>query len=258
MARERFRIVAISTVLFLAAFASANAYPSPPAIRSPTVTVSAVSSPRPTLRPVLTDRAATPAPYKGLTKTIYLTFDDGPNPTWTPQILSLLEDSGAQASFFVIGEKAKAWPELVEREARDGDTIGDHTWSHPNLTQLSASVVWAELARDKSLITELTGKAPSLWRPPYEAFNPPVLAIASGLGMKMQLWSVDTGDWQLPGTEVIVLRVMGALHNGMVALFHDGGGATRSQTVAAVAILIPELRAAGYRLAALPAQGIGG
>ncbi len=258
MARERFRIVATPIVLFLAAFASANAYPSPPAIRSRMVTVSAVSAPRRlTVRPVLTDRAATPAPYKHLTKTIYLTFDDGPNPIWTPEILSLLEDSGAHASFFVIGENAKSWPKLVEREARDGDTIGDHTWSHPNLTRLSATVVWAELARDQNLITELTGKPPSLWRPPYEAFNPPVVAIASGLGMKMQLWSVDTGDWQLPGTEVIVLRVMAALHNGMVVLFHDGGGDTRSQTVAAVAILIPELQAAGYRLAALPAQGVG-
>ncbi|HXC77770.1 MAG TPA: polysaccharide deacetylase family protein [Candidatus Acidoferrum sp.] len=256
MARRQFAIVAKVTVVFLAAFASANALPRPPATRSPTFTASAASSPGPILVRLPTTLAATAGPPKGLTKTIYLTFDDGPNPTWTPEILSLLEDSGAQASFFVIGENAKSWPKLVEREARDGDTIGDHTWSHPNLTQLSATVVWAELARDKNLITELTGTEPSLWRPPYEAFNPAVLAIASGLAMKMQLWSVDTGDWQLPGTEVIVLRVMVALHNGMVVLLHDGGGDTRSQTVAAVAILIPELQAAGYRLAALPPQGV--
>jgi peptidoglycan/xylan/chitin deacetylase (PgdA/CDA1 family) len=93
-----------------------------------------------------------------LAKTIYLTFDDGPNPTWTPEILSLLEESGAQATFFVIGEKAKAWPGLVEREARDGDTVGDHTWSHPDLTELSASTASAELAMDKNLITVLTGE----------------------------------------------------------------------------------------------------
>ena len=87
--------------------------------------------------------------------------------------------------------------------------------------------------------------------------TPSVIGIASGLGMKMQLWSVDTGDWQLPGTELIVLRVMAALHNGMVVLLHDGGGYTRSETVNAVAILIPELEAAGYQLAALPPQGAG-
>jgi peptidoglycan-N-acetylglucosamine deacetylase len=258
MARRKFAIVAKVTVVFLAAFASANALPRPPATRSPTFTASAASSPGPMLLRLPITFAATAGPHKGLTKTIYLTFDDGPNPTWTPKILSLLEDSGGHASFFVVGEKVKAWPELVEREAQDGDTIGDHTWSHPNLTRLSASVAWAELARDRNLITELTGKPPRLWRPPYEAFNAPVLAIASGLAMLMQLWSVDTGDWQLPGTQVIVLRVMAALHNGMVVLFHDGGGDTRSQTVAAVAILIPELQAAGYRLAALPAQGVGG
>jgi peptidoglycan/xylan/chitin deacetylase (PgdA/CDA1 family) len=168
----------------------------------------------------------------------------------------LLEKGGAHASFFVIGENAKRWPWLVEREAQDGDTVGDHTWSHPTLTDLAASAVFGELARDKSLITMLAGEAPTLWRPPYEAFNASVVGIASKMGMKMQLWTVSTGDWQLPGTEVIVLRVMAALHNGMVLLFHDGGGSTRSETVAAVALLIPQLEATGYRLAALPAQGI--
>jgi peptidoglycan-N-acetylglucosamine deacetylase len=285
----RLRTVATLTTVFITACASATAHPSPTSIRSSTVPASA--PPLATLAPVtskhLTKRIyltfddgpnptddgpnpawtpeilslplATLAPVtsKDLTKTIYLTFDDGPNPTWTPEILSLLEKSGAHASFFVIGENAKRWPGLVEREARDGDTVGDHTWSHPTLTDLSASAVYVELGRDRNLITMLTGETPTLWRPPYEAFNSAVVGIASGLGMKMQLWSVDTGDWRLPGTEVIVLRVMAALHSGMVVLFHDGGGDTRSETEAAVAILIPELEAAGYRLAALPPQGIG-
>lgn len=257
MAR-RFRIAAATAVVFLAAFASASAHPSRPAIASQSVAASKISSPTPKLTPLSIRPAATRPPHTSFTKTVYLTFDDGPNPTWTPEILSLLEHYGAQATFFLIGEEAKAWPALVKREAHDGDTIGDHTWSHPNLTQLSASVAWAELARDRNLITQLTGTAPSLWRPPYEAFNLPVIRIASGLGMKMQLWSVSTGDWQLPGTRLIVLRVMAALHDGMVVLFHDGGGFTRSQTVAAVAILLPELQAAGYRVAALPPLGIGG
>ena len=244
---RRSRILAMLTAVFFTACASPNARPSPATVNPRTVTASALPS---------SNRMLTRAPSTGLTHIVYLTFDDGPNPTWTPEILSLLEESGAHASFFVIGENAVARPALLQREARDGDTIGDHTWSHPNLTDLSASAVFAELARDKNLITVLTGTAPSLWRPPYEAFNPSVMVIASRLGMKMQLWSATTGDWQLPGTEVIVSRVMAALHNGMVVLFHDGGG-NRSETVAAVAILIPELQAVGYRLAALPAQGIG-
>lgn len=231
---------------FLATCTSASAKPRATVATSPTVITPAL--PRPALAPVA---------LRGLTKTIYLTFDDGPNPTWTPEILDLLERSGAHASFFVIGENAKRWPSLVEREAQDGDTIGDHTWSHPNLTAVSSTAVYVELGRDRNLITTLSGNSPTLWRPPYEAFNPSVIGIASGLGMKMQLWSVDTGDWQLPGTELIVLRVMAALHNGMVVLLHDGGGYTRSETVNAVAILIPELEAAGYQLAALPPQGAG-
>ncbi len=108
------------------------------------------------------------ATSKDLTKTIYLTFDDGPNPTWTPEILSLLQEYGAHASSFVVGESAKRWPGLVEQEARDGDTVGDHTWSHPALTTLSASAVFVELGRDRNLVTTLTGEAPTLWRPPYE------------------------------------------------------------------------------------------
>ena len=278
----RLRAVATLTAVLIAACASATVHPSPQPSRSPTVTASA--HPLATLGPVASKASAktishtfddgpnptrTPAilalplaalaraTSKRLTKTIYLTFDDGPNPTWTPEILSLLEEYGAHASFFVIGENAKKWPALVEREARDGDTVGDHTWSHPELTNLSASAVYVELGRNRNLITMLTGETPTLWRPPYEAFNSSVVGIASGLRMKMQLWTVDTGDWQLPGTEVIVLRVMAALHNGMVVLLHDGGGYTRSETVAAVAMLLPELEAAGYRLAALPPQGIG-
>ena len=248
------RLLAALTVAFLAVCSSTTARPSRTAIDSPMVTASTVHSSRALVRGPFIGQTKTTGVTKttGLTKTIYLTFDDGPNPTWTPEILALLEESGAQASFFVIGENVRRWPWLVEREAQDGDTVGDHTWSHPNLTKLSASAVYIELGRDKNWITRLTGTAPTLWRPPYEAFNASIIAIASGLGMKMQLWSVDTGDWQLPGTEVIVIRVMAALHNGMVVLLHDGGGDTRSETVAAVAILIPELEAAGYRLAALP------
>ena len=254
----RLRMFATVGLLMLTACAAANVHPAPTVPQSPTATASAPPPPTAAPTPALPLLTTTPTlSSKKLTKTIYLTFDDGPNPTWTAEILSLLEKSGAHASFFVIGENAKAWPELVEREARDGDTIGDHSWSHPTLTHLSASLVFAELARDQNLITLLTGHAPTLWRPPYEAFNPSVVSIASGLGMTMQLWSVSTGDWQLPGTQLIALRVMAALHNGMVVLLHDGGGYTRSETVAAVALLIPELEAAGYRLAALPARGIG-
>jgi peptidoglycan/xylan/chitin deacetylase (PgdA/CDA1 family) len=252
--RKRYALAATPiAALVLTALTSANAQPSPAAFR-PAVIASTVRTPTPTVAPFITPGVA-PRSSRALTKIIYLTFDDGPNPLWTSEILSILEAYGAHASFFVVGEEAKAWPYLVMREVLDGNTVGDHSWSHPNLTRLSPSAVWAELARDKSLITKLTGKAPSLWRPPYGAFNLSVFDIGSALAMRMQLWGVTTGDWQLPGTSVIVSRVMSALRNGLVVLLHDGGGHTRAETVAALAILIPRLEAAGYRVAALPAQG---
>jgi|ERR1700680_2636190 len=253
--RKRYAIAATPiAVLVLAALTSTNADPSPAAFRS-TVIASTVRSPSPTVTPFTTP-ASTPSPPRGLTKTIYLTFDDGPNPIWTAEILSILEAYGVHASFFVIGQEAKAWPYLVRREALDGNLVGDHSWTHPDLTRLPSSAAFAELARDKNLIAELTGRTPSLWRPPYGAFNLSVFDIGLALAMRMQLWGVSTGDWQLPGTSVIVSRVMSALRTGLVVLLHDGGGFTRAETVAAVAILIPKLEAAGYRVAALPAQGI--
>ena len=256
--RVRGTTVCLFAAVLLAGCAAGNAHQRATASGSPTVIASAVPVPSLTPQPSASPSPApaTPEPSVRLARTIYLTFDDGPNPTWTPEILALLEKNGVHASFFVIGENAKDWPGLVEREARDGDTVGDHTWSHPELPALTASAVWVQLARAKNLLTTLTGKAPSLWRPPYEAFNPTVIKVASGLGMTMQLWSVSTGDWELPGTKVIVSRVMSVLRNGMVVLFHDGGG-NRSETVAALAILLTDLHAAGYRVAALPAQGIG-
>src|ERR1017187_4791251 len=155
------RIVAPLAVLLLTACASANLHPSPTATEPPTATAAAL--PLPALTPSV---SSTP-----LTKTIYLTFDDGPNPSWTPEILSLLEESGAHASFFVIGESAKRWPGLEEREAQDGDTVGDHTWSHPTLTDLSASAVYVELGRDRNLITIPTADTLSPLRLPDELSN---------------------------------------------------------------------------------------
>ena len=209
--RGRLRIVATLAVALVAGCAPATARPRPSPSAAPT-------SPSATLRPLPT---LVPVEAKSLTKVIYLTFDDGPSPVWTPAILSLLEEAGAHASFFVIGENAARWPLLVRQEAADSDTVGDHTWTHPDLKELSASAVYAELATDKSLIAELTGVTPTLWRPPYDDFNPSVVEIASRLGMKMQLWSNTTGDWQLPGTGVIVSL-------GHVRTPHrDGGAAPR-------------------------------
>jgi peptidoglycan-N-acetylglucosamine deacetylase len=183
-----------------------------------------------------------PAPTPGATA--YLTFDDGPS-VYTPEILSVLQAKAVPATFFVVGEQAARNPSIVQRMHADGHGIGDHSWSHPDLTLLPPALVQLELESTANEIARLTGTRPTLWRPPYGAFNDLVTSIASSLGLSMRLWDVDPRDWSLPGTDVIVSRVVNNVSDGDIVLFHDGGG-DRSQTVAAVPRIIDTLRARGF------------
>jgi peptidoglycan-N-acetylglucosamine deacetylase len=192
-----------------------------------------------------------PSPCPGCT--VYLTFDDGPS-VYTPQILSALEAKGVPATFFVLGERAVQFPSYVQREHADGDGIGDHTWDHPDLTTLPPEQVRSELQSTADEIASLTGAPPTLWRPPFGAFNDTVTQIASSLGLSMRLWDVNPSDFTMPGTDVIVSRVVDNVSNGSIVLLHDGSQETdfdRSQTVAALPTIIDTLRAAGYSFGSL-------
>ena len=184
---------------------------------------------------------------------VYLTFDDGPS-VYTPQILSTLEAKGVPATFFVLGERAVQFPSLVQREHADGDGIGDHTWDHPDLTTLPPDQIRQELESTAVEIANLTGTRPTLWRPPFGAFNATVTQIASSLGLSMRLWDVNPADFDMPGTDVIVSRVVDNVSNNAIILLHDGSQETdfdRSQTVAALPTIIDTLRAAGYSFGSL-------
>jgi peptidoglycan/xylan/chitin deacetylase (PgdA/CDA1 family) len=173
---------------------------------------------------------------------------------YTPQILSELEAKGVPATFFVLGERAVQFPTFVQREHADGDGIGDHTWDHPDLTTLPPDQVRSELQSTADEITNLTGARPTLWRPPFGAFNDTVTQIASSLGLSMRLWDVNPSDFTMPGTDVIVSRVIDNVRNGSIVLLHDGSQETtfdRSQTVAALPTIIDTLRAAGYSFGSL-------
>jgi peptidoglycan-N-acetylglucosamine deacetylase len=192
-----------------------------------------------------------PSPCPGCT--VYLTFDDGPS-IYTPQILSTLEAKGVPATFFVLGERAVQFPSYVQREHADGDGIGDHTWDHPDLTTLTPEQVRSELQSTADEIASLTGARPTLWRPPFGAFNDTVTQIASSLGLSMRLWDVNPSDFNMPGTDVIVSSVVDNVRNGSIVLLHDGSQETnfdRSQTVAALPTIIDTLRAAGYSFGSL-------
>jgi len=188
---------------------------------------------------------------------VFLTFDDGPS-VYTPQILSELQAEGVPATFFVIGQNAQKAPTFVQQEHADGEVIGDHTWDHQDLTTLSSDQVKSELQSTADEITSLTGTPPTLWRPPFGAFNDTVTQIASSLGLSMRLWDIDTQDWTMPGTATIVNNVVNNVRPGVIILMHDGSPdltGDRSQTVAALPTIIDTLRARGYDFGKLSTTG---
>ena len=219
----------------------------PVVITSPSPTLSPTAPPAPTSPPSPTPTAPpapTPSPAPGVLgyplysgnprlPEIALTFDDGPNPPYTSQILAILQQYQVPATFFAIGSEAANHPALVSDESQQGIVIGNHTWTHPNLTTISPDQVQTELERTSEEIQADAGVEPTLFRPPGGNFNSQVQAIAASLGLSTILWNVDPKDWSRPGTNVIIQRVLDATHNGAIILMHDGGG-DRSQTVAAL------------------------
>jgi peptidoglycan/xylan/chitin deacetylase (PgdA/CDA1 family) len=181
---------------------------------------------------------------------VALTFDDGPGP-YTPGVLDVLERYHVQATFFAIGAMERYFSASTVRELRDGDVVGDHTETHPEMARLSAHSQHEELFEQIARIELLGGPRPTLFRPPYGSFNATTMRELHALHLLMVLWSVDTGDYLKPGVAVIVRRVLAGAQPGAIVLMHDAGG-DRSQTIAALPTIIEELRARGFRLVTVP------
>ncbi|MFI5527127.1 polysaccharide deacetylase family protein [Kitasatospora sp. NPDC051853] len=179
--------------------------------------------------------------------TVALTFDDGPHPEHTPQVLELLARHGIRAAFFCIGLHALAHPELVRRIVAEGHVLGNHTWSHAYLPDLGPAGLRHQLGSTGEALAEASGAGlPTLMRPPYGGRSPELMQRVAELGLTTVLWDVETNDWARPGAEVIAERVLRQVRPGSVVLMHDGGG-DRSQTVAALPLMIDGLRRRGYR-----------
>jgi peptidoglycan/xylan/chitin deacetylase (PgdA/CDA1 family) len=181
---------------------------------------------------------------------VALTFDDGPGP-YTPGVLSVLERFHAHATFFVIGEMLRYFSASAARELRDGDVIGDHTETHPEMATLSAHDQHEELFEQIARIELLGGPRPVLFRPPYGSFDATTMRELRALHLLMVLWSVDTEDYLQPGASVIVQHALAGAHPGAIILMHDAGG-TRTQTIEALPQVIRGLRARGYHLVTVP------
>ena len=189
------------------------------------------------------------APGSG--KTVALTFDDGPGAS-TAQIMAILRDADVTATFFNIGVNATVRPDLVRAEAQEGFLLGNHTWSHPQLTTLSESAQAQEMDRATAEQISLVGSRPCFFRPPYGSYNSTTLTLAAERGMAAYNWSVDTEDWKARGSgssfwvnRIITRAQAGGSQSHPVVLMHNQPGAMPA-TVAALPSIIAFYRARGY------------
>ncbi|MGC5305770.1 bifunctional polysaccharide deacetylase/glycosyltransferase family 2 protein [Micromonospora zamorensis] len=192
-------------------------------------------------------------------RTIALTFDDGPDPRWTPQVLDVLRRHGAHATFFVVGARVNEHPELVRRILDEGHEIGSHTFTHANLADVSPWRRDLELSLTRKAVASATGREVTLLRPPFSSVPTALtgseyaaLRAAAGAGHVAVLADLDTKDWQRPEADQIVRAATPQRGRGAVVLMHDGGG-DRAQTLAALDRLLPALGDQGYRFTTVSA-----
>ncbi|MFI6463912.1 polysaccharide deacetylase family protein [Streptomyces sp. NPDC050528] len=178
---------------------------------------------------------------------VNITIDDGPDPTWTPQVLQVLKEYGVKATFCMIGPEAEAHPDLVKAVVAAGHRLCDHTVSHDTtMDKKSESYQSQEILNAANMITKASGGVrPLYYRAPGGAFTPYSRHLAASQGMRPLGWNVDSKDFELPGTDAIITTVKSELPNGPTILFHDAGG-DRSETVAALREILPWLKQQGY------------
>ena len=186
-------------------------------------------------------------------RTIALTFDDGPDPQWTPEVLQVLHRHHVHATFFVVGSQVAKFPGLTHRLVAEGHEIGAHTFTHPQLAELPAWRRSLELSQTQLAIAYATGVSTSLLRPPYSslpgALDDQGWSAVQDVGRRgylAVLSDIDSRDWERPGVEAIVRSTTLKGDDGAIVLMHDAGG-DRAQTVAAIDRLIPALQQRGYR-----------
>jgi peptidoglycan/xylan/chitin deacetylase (PgdA/CDA1 family) len=218
-------MMAVSAVIGTVVVAAARTPTKPPA-----------NAPSAAAEPV---KAAPPAKY------VVLTFDDGPDPVYTPQILAVLAKYDAKATFFEVGQNVAKHPALTKRIHEAGHSVQNHTWTHADLRHLSAAAFRQQMTATDQAISAQTGQVPRCLRPPYGAVNKAVTRQAKAFQKDLVTWTIDSRDWTKPGTAAIVKRVLSGVKNGSVILMHDGGG-NRSQTVAALPAVLQALKAKGY------------
>ena len=177
---------------------------------------------------------------------IALTFDDGPHPVYTPQILDILAEYHVHATFFLIGENVEQYPELVQRIQREGHEIGNHTYCHANLKKTAPGRIREEILETEDALLLIADQRPKLLRPPGGLYNKQVCETASALDYDVILWTIDTRDWAHTPCDAIVANVEGNIRCGDIILCHDAVGGKPSPTPDAVRRIVPDLLRQGY------------
>jgi len=185
------------------------------------------------------------------TKTLALTYDDGPNDPHTLALLEVLAKRDVKCTFFMLGGQVQQRPQIARAVAAAGHEIGNHTYTHPNLIFCSTAQIEAQIASCTRILNETIGPHSKLFRPPFGGRRPAVLSIARRLGLTPVMWNVTSYDWNMERAPVIAERVSRHIRGGDVILMHDGGhlrmGADRAQTVLATDALISRYKSEGFR-----------
>jgi peptidoglycan-N-acetylglucosamine deacetylase len=182
-------------------------------------------------------------------KRVALTFDDGPHPSFTPQILDLLKEYDARATFFVLGRHAARYPDLIRKLVDSGQEVGNHSFTHLRFPSGSTEAWPREIQRTALELGLLGCPAPRLFRPPFSDYNQRLLQFLAHTNHRLVLWSVDAGDWREPDPLAIAVKVLSQVRPGSIVILHDSdetGTADRQPTVEALGLILPALKARGY------------
>jgi peptidoglycan-N-acetylglucosamine deacetylase len=204
-------------------------------------------SQQPETSPVPDEPKTKPATYSQVNVDqpyIAMTFDDGPSAENTPRLLEMLKQRNIKATFFLIGQNVASNPDVVRRILAEGHEVGNHSWTHPQLSKLSDDRVTSEITKTQDAIKDASGFTPTLLRPPYGAITTRQREwIENRFGLNIILWSVDPFDWKRPGASVITQRILTQVHPGAIILSHD----IHKQTVDAMPATLDGLIKKGYR-----------
>jgi peptidoglycan-N-acetylglucosamine deacetylase len=185
-------------------------------------------------------------------KAVALTFDDGPSPVYTPQIMALFKQYQAHGTFFVTGYRVEQHPALVQALIKAGHEVGNHSFSHPRFTKIGQFSREQELERT-AVELDLLGcpQSERLFRPPYSAYDDRLKTYLAHTRRRLVLWSIDSGDWRGLAAPAIIKNVLSRAQNGAIIIFHDNNEdarADRHPTVEALRTILPALKAEGYRM----------